>query len=68
MADEHTDLSRRDFVALSLAAGLAAAAGEQLVSAAPMPVEVDTVSVKTPDGTLRCRVHPSRERRPRRAC
>ncbi len=60
MADEHTDLSRRDFVALSLAAGLAAAAGEQLVSAAPMPVEVDTVSVKTPDGTCDAAfIHPA---------
>ena len=29
MADEKNDLTRRDFVALSLAAGLAAAAGEQ---------------------------------------
>ena len=51
MTDENTDLSRRDFVALSLAAGLAAAAGDQLVSAAPLPVEVNrNVAVKTPDG------------------
>ncbi len=51
MADEKNDLSRRDFVAMSLAAGLAAAAGDQLASAAELPVEVSNVSVKTPDGT-----------------
>ena len=53
MADEKNeknDLSRRDFVALSLAAGLAAAAGDQLVSAADLPVQVTSVDVKTPDG------------------
>ena len=49
-AESTTDLSRRDFVALSLAAGLAAAAGDKLVSAAELPVEVANVAVKTPDG------------------
>ena len=44
-----TDLSRRDFVALSVAAGLAAATN-QLVSAAEMPVTQANVEVKTPDG------------------
>ena len=44
-----TDLSRRDFVALSLAAGLAAAA-DNVVSAADLPVEAVNVDVKTPDG------------------
>src|SRR5882672_3749231 len=60
MADETNDLSRRDFVALSLAAGLAAAAGETLVSGAEMPVQVDNVSVKTPDGTCDAAfIHPT---------
>ena len=49
-SDERTiDLSRRDFVALSLAAGLAAAAGS--VSAADLPVTETNVEIKTPDGT-----------------
>ena len=53
MADEkneRNDLSRRDFVALSLAAGRAAAGGDKLVSAAELPVTVTNVDVKTPDG------------------
>lgn len=44
-----SDLSRRDFVALSLAAGLAAAAGS--ASAAELPVTESNVEVKTPDGS-----------------
>ena len=60
MADEKNDLSRRDFVALSLAAGLAAAAGEQLVSAAELPVMAMNVDVKTPDGTCDATfIHPT---------
>jgi carboxymethylenebutenolidase len=47
--DSPSDLSRRDFVALSLAAGLAAAAGP--ASAAELPVVETNVEVKTPDGT-----------------
>src|SRR6202051_980354 len=47
--DSSSDLSRRDFVALSLAAGLAAAAGA--ASAAELPVVETNVEVKTPDGT-----------------
>jgi carboxymethylenebutenolidase len=43
------DLSRRDFVALSVVAGLAAATG--LASAADLPVVETSVLVKTPDGT-----------------
>jgi carboxymethylenebutenolidase len=44
-----TDLSRRDFIALSVAAGLAAAAGSALGAAQPV---VETgVTIKTPDGT-----------------
>jgi carboxymethylenebutenolidase len=60
MADEKNDLSRRDFVALSLAAGLAAAAGEKLASAAELPVQVTNVDVKTPDGTCDAMfIHPT---------
>jgi carboxymethylenebutenolidase len=60
MADEKNDLSRRDFVALSLAAGLAAAAGEQLASAAELPVQVTNVDVKTPDGMCDAAfIHPA---------
>jgi carboxymethylenebutenolidase len=44
-----SDLSRRDFVALSVAAGLAATAGS--ASAAELPVIETNVQVKTPDGT-----------------
>src|SRR5450631_3979862 len=43
------ELSRREFVALSLAAGLAAAAGS--ASAADLPVVETSVEIKTPDGT-----------------
>jgi carboxymethylenebutenolidase len=60
MADERNDLSRRDFVAWSIAAGLAAASGEQLVSAAEMPVQVDNITVKTPDGMCDAAfIHPT---------
>jgi len=60
MADESNDLSRRDFVALSIAAGFAAAAGEQLASAAELPVMAMNVDVKTPDGTCDAMfIHPN---------
>src|SRR3954462_10791711 len=60
MSDEKNDLSRRDFVALSLAAGFAAAAGEQLASAAELPVMTMNVDVKTPDGTCDATfIHPN---------
>ena len=60
MADEKNDLSRRDFVALSLAAGLAAAAGDTLVSAAELPVMAMNVDVKTPDGACDAMlIHPT---------
>ena len=60
MADEKNDLSRRDFVALSLAAGLAAAAGEDLASAAELPIQVANVDVKTPDGICDATfIHPT---------
>ena len=44
-----TDLSRRDFIALSVAAGLSAAARSALGAAQPV-IEKD-VTIKTPDGT-----------------
>ena len=48
--DESTnELSRRDFVAMSIAAGLVAAAGS--ASAAEMPVVEKNVEIKTADGT-----------------
>src|SRR6202790_4575291 len=52
------DLSRRDFIALSMAAGLVAAAGSALAAAQPV-VETD-VTIKTPDGTCDAAfIHPS---------
>jgi carboxymethylenebutenolidase len=52
------DLSRRDFVALSLAAGLAAAA--RSASAAELPVVESNVDIKTPDGTCDAAfIHPT---------
>jgi carboxymethylenebutenolidase len=42
------DLSRRDFVALSVAAGVVAASG---VASAQRPVSERSVEIKTPDGT-----------------
>jgi carboxymethylenebutenolidase len=49
MADERHTISRREFTALTVAAGVSAATG---VSAAPGPGAVDSdVSVKTPSGT-----------------
>jgi carboxymethylenebutenolidase len=56
--DSARDLSRRDFVAMSLAAGLAAAAGS--ASAAELPVVETNVEVKTPDGTCNAVfIHPA---------
>ena len=52
------DLSRRDFIALSVAAGLAAADG--LALAATQPVVETDVTIKTPDGTCDAAFfHPS---------
>jgi carboxymethylenebutenolidase len=52
------DLSRRDFVALGVAAGIAAAAGS--ASAADMPVTETAVEIKTPDGTCDAAfIHPT---------
>ncbi|MSO30706.1 MAG: dienelactone hydrolase family protein [Acidobacteria bacterium] len=53
-----TDVSRRDFVALSVTAGLAMATGS-LVSAAPLQVMDMKVDVKTPDGVCDAvMIHP----------
>jgi carboxymethylenebutenolidase len=58
-----TDLSRRDFVALSLAAGVAAAT--RSVSAAPLPVVQANVQVKTPDGVCDAVfIHPASGKHP----
>jgi carboxymethylenebutenolidase len=57
------DLSRRDFVAFSLAAGLAAAAG--VASAADLPVVETSVDVTTPDGTCDAVfIHPTKGSHP----
>jgi len=53
-----SDLSRRDFVALSVVAGLAAATTS--VGAAGLPVVEETVQIKTPDGTCDAAfIHPA---------
>jgi len=53
-----SDLSRRDFVTMSVAAGLGLAAAS--ASAAPLPVIEKTVEIKTPDGTCDAAfVHPA---------
>jgi len=61
MSDEtkkQDDLSRRDFVAMGIVAGLVAAAGG--TSAAAMPVKESDVEVKTPDGTCNAAfMHPT---------
>ena len=44
-----SELSRREFVAISIGAGIAAAAGT--ASGADMPVTEKNVEIKTPDGT-----------------
>jgi carboxymethylenebutenolidase len=52
------DLSRREFVAMSVAAGIAAAAGS--ASAADLPVVETNVQIKTPDGTCDAAfIHPT---------
>jgi carboxymethylenebutenolidase len=56
--EQSRDLSRRDFVAMSVAAGLAAATGA--ASAADLPVVETNVEIKTPDGTCDAVfIHPS---------
>ncbi len=51
------ELSRRDFVALSVAAGVGASSS---ADAAPLPLEERDVSIKTPDGSCDAAfIHPS---------
>ena len=53
-----SDLSRRDFIAFSVAAGLVAAAGS--ASAAALPVTETNVAIKTPDGMCDAAfIHPT---------
>jgi len=53
------EITRRDFVSLSLAAGLAVAAGSG-ASAAELPVTETNVEIKTPDGTCDAAfIHPT---------
>lgn len=57
-----SDIARRDFVALSVTAGLAATAGS--ASASPAVVETD-VEIKTPDGVCDAAwIHPPKGSRP----
>jgi carboxymethylenebutenolidase len=56
--DQAGDVSRRDFVTLSLAAGLALAAGA--ASGAALPIVETNVEVKTPDGMCDAAfIHPT---------
>ena len=56
--DNHPDRSRREFIAKSMAASLAAAVGPAF--AAPLPVVETNVSIKTPDGTCDAAfIHPA---------
>lgn len=56
------ELSRRDFVAMSIAAGVAATA--RTVSGAELPVTETNVEIKTPDGTCDAAfIHPTWEDR-----
>jgi carboxymethylenebutenolidase len=55
--DQANDLSRRDFVAMGLAAGVVAAAGP---ASAAVPVVETMVEIKTPDGTCDAAfIHPT---------
>ena len=57
-SDSSTDLSRRDFVAMSIAAGIVAAAGS--ASAADLPVVETMVTIQTPDGMCDAAyIHPT---------
>jgi carboxymethylenebutenolidase len=56
--DSANDLSRRAFVSMTMAAGIAAAAGS--ASAAALPVTETSVEVKTPDGVCDAAfIHPT---------
>src|SRR5882672_4570593 len=56
--EEQSELSRRDFVAMGIAAGIVAASGA--ASAADMPVTEKDVDIMTPDGTCNAAfIHPT---------
>jgi len=56
--NDQSELTRRDFVAMGLAAGIVAASGS--ASAADMPVTEKDVDIKTPDGTCNAAfIHPT---------
>ena len=56
--DSSTELTRRDFVAMSIAAGIVAAAGS--ASAADLPVVETMVTIQTPDGMCDAAyIHPT---------
>jgi len=56
--EDQNELSRRDFVAMSIAAGIVAATGS--ASAADMPVTETDVEIKTPDGMCNAAfIHPT---------
>jgi carboxymethylenebutenolidase len=56
--EQAAELTRRDFVAMGIAAGIVAAAGN--ASAAEMPVAERDVEIATPDGTCNCAyIHPT---------
>ncbi len=58
LSETTTDISRRDFIAVSVAAGLVAAAGS--ASAAALQVVETNVAIKTPDGTCDAAfIHPT---------
>jgi carboxymethylenebutenolidase len=58
LKQDENELSRRDFVAMGIAAGIAAAAGG--ASAADLPVTEKDVEIKTPDGTCNAVfIHPT---------
>jgi carboxymethylenebutenolidase len=56
--NDQNEPTRRDFVAMSIAAGIVAASGS--ASAADMPVTEKDVDIKTPDGTCNAAfIHPT---------
>ena len=55
--ETNSDVSRRDFIAMSVAAGIVAATGS---ASAPMPVSETDVTIKTPDGMCDAAfIHPT---------
>src|SRR5262252_576264 len=59
-APQETAVSRREFAAVSLVAGLAAVAGAPGAEAAELPVTEADVMVKTPDGNCDAAfIHPT---------